>query len=51
MAKKNTFSDQAHDIFNDLPPKTIRIIKDRKVFIKETKIYYRGKALARSLSL
>ena len=48
--RKNTFGDQAHDIFNKLP-KTIGIIKDRKVFIKETKIYYRDKALARSLSL
>ena len=47
---KNTFGDQAHDIFNDLP-KAIRVIKDRKVFIKETKRYYRDKALARSLSL
>ena len=47
---KNTFGDQAHDVFNDLP-KAIRVIKDRKVFIKETKRYYRDKALARSLSL
>ena len=39
--EKNTFGDQAHDIFNNLP-KAIRVIKDRKVFIKET---------ARSLSL
>ena len=38
-----------YDIFNDLP-KTVRVIKDRKIFIKETKIYYRDKALARSLS-
>ena len=38
---KNSFGDQAHDVFNDLP-KAIRVIKDRKVFIKET---------ARSLSL
>ena len=48
--EKNTFGDQAHDIFNDLP-KAIRVIKDRKVFIEETKGYYRVKALARSLSL
>ena len=48
--EKNTFGDQAHDVFNVLP-KTIRVIKDRKVFIKETKRYYRDKALARSLSL
>ena len=47
---KNTFGGQAHDIFNDLP-KTIRVIKDRKVFIKENKRYYRDKTLARSLSL
>ena len=45
---KNSFGDQAHDVFNDLP-KAIRVIKDRNVFIKETKIYY--KALARSSSL
>ena len=36
--------------FNDLP-KAIRVIKDRKVFIKGTKRYYRNKSLARSLSL
>ena len=48
--KKNTFGDQAHDIFNDLR-KTIRVIKDRKVFIKESKRSYRDKPLARSLSL
>ena len=48
--EKNTFGDQAHDIFNDLP-KNIRVIKDRKVFIKETKRYYGDEALARSLSL
>ena len=36
---------EAHDIFNKLP-KTIKVIKDRKVFIKETKIYYRDKTLA-----
>ena len=50
VAKRNTFGDQAHDIFNDLP-KSIRVIKDRKVFIEETKRYYRDKTLARSLSL
>ena len=43
---KNIFGDQAH-VFHDFP-KAIRIIKDRNVFIKETKIYY--KALARSSS-
>ena len=43
---KNTFGDQAHDL-----PKVIRVIKDRKVFIKETKRYYRDKVLARPLSL
>ena len=48
--EKNTFGDQAHDIFNSLP-KTITVIKDRKVFIKKSKRYYRDKALARSLSL
>ena len=48
--KKNTFGDQAHDIFNDLR-KTISVIKDRKVFIKESKRSYRDKPLARSLSL
>ena len=47
---KSTFGDQAHNIFNDLP-KAIRIIKDRKVFITETKRYYRDRALARSLCL
>ena len=36
MAKKNTFSDQAHDIFNDLP-KTIRVIKDRKFLLRKLK--------------
>ena len=36
---KNKFGDQANDILNDLP-KAIRVIKDRKVFIKETKRYY-----------
>ena len=46
----NTFGDQAHDIFNDLP-KAIRVIKDRKVFIKETKRHYRDKGLVRPLSL
>ena len=50
MAKRNTFGDQEHDIFNDLP-KSIRVIKDRKVFIEETERYYRDKTLARSLSL
>ena len=48
--EKNTFGDQVHDILNDLP-KAIKVIKDRKVFTKETKRYYRDKALARSLSL
>ena len=48
--QKNTFGDQAHDIFNDLP-KAIRVNKDRKVFIKETERHYRDKALARSLSI
>ena len=43
MGGKNTFGAQAHDIFNNLP-KTIRVIKDRKVFIKETKRYYRDTA-------
>ena len=47
---KNTFGDRAQNIFNDLP-KAIRVTKDRKVFIKETKRYFRDKALARSLSL
>ena len=37
--EKNTFGDQAHDKFNDLQ-KTIRVTKDRKVFIKETKKHY-----------
>ena len=46
----NKFGDQAHDIFNDLP-KTMRVIKDREVFINEAKRYYRDRALARSLSL
>ena len=45
--EKNTFGDQAHDIFNDLP-KTTRVIKDVKAFIKETRRYYRDKALTRS---
>ena len=48
--RKNTFGDQAQDIFNDLP-KAIRVIKDGKVFIKKSKRYYRDKALARFLSL
>ena len=42
MANSNP---EAQDIFNKLP-KTIKVIKDRKVFIKETKIYYRDKTLA-----
>ena len=46
----NKFGDQAHDIFNDLP-KTMRVLKDREVFINEAKRYYRDRALARSLSL
>ena len=50
MVERGTFGDQAHDIFNDLPKK-IRVIKDRKVSIKETKRYYGDKTLARSLSL
>ena len=50
LGEKNTFGDKANDIFNDLP-KTIRVIKDGNCFIKETKRYYRDKALARSLSL
>ena len=37
--EKNTFGDQVHDIFKDLP-KTIRIIKDRTVLIREAKRYY-----------
>ena len=37
-SEKNTFRDQAHNIFNDLP-KPMRVIKDTKVFIKETKRY------------
>ena len=48
--EKNTFGDQTHDMFNDLP-KTLRVIKNRKVFIKETERHYRDKAFARSLSL
>ena len=48
--RNKQFGDQAHDIFNDLP-KTMRVIKDREVFINETKRYYRDRALARSLSL
>ena len=47
---KNTFGDRAQNIFNDLP-KAITVTKDRKVFIKETKRYFRDKPLARSLSL
>ena len=31
---KNTFDDQAHDIFKDLP-KAIRVIKDRKIIINK----------------
>ena len=42
MANSNP---EAHDIFNKLQ-KTIKVIKDREVFIKETKIYYRDKTLA-----
>ena len=49
-SEKTTFGDQAHDIFNDLP-KTIRVIKYRKVFIQEIQRYYRDKAPAKSLSL
>ena len=46
--EKNTFGGQAHDMFND-SSKTIRVIKNRKVFIKETKRYYRDIFLTRSL--
>ena len=48
--RRNTFGDQAQDIFNDLP-KATRVIKDEKVFIKKSKRYYRDKALARFFSL
>ena len=48
--EKNTFGHQAHDMFNDLP-KTLRVIKNRKVFIKETERHYKNKTFARSLSL
>ena len=48
--EKNTFGHQAHDMFNDLP-KTLRVIKNRKVFIKETERHYKGKTFSRSLSL
>ena len=48
--EKNTFGHQAHDMFNDLP-KTLRAIKNRKVFIKETERHYKDKTFARSLSL
>ena len=39
-SEKNTFEKHI--------PKTIRIIKDIKAFIKETRRYYRDKALTRS---
>ena len=33
---KNTFGDQAHDIFNDLP-KAIRVINDKKSLLRKLK--------------
>ena len=48
--EKNTFSDQVFTTFNDLP-KAIRIIDNKKVFYRESKKYYRDRALARTLSL
>ena len=47
--EKNTFSDQVFTTWNDLP-KAIRIIDNKKVFYRESKIY-KGRALARTLSL
>ena len=48
--EKNTFSDQVFTTFNDLP-KAIRIIDNKKVFYRESKKYYRDRALARTLFL
>ena len=48
--EKNTFSDQVFTTFNDLP-KAIRIIDKKKVFYRESKKYYRDRALARNLSV
>ena len=48
--EKNTFSDQVFTTFNDLP-KAIRIIDNKKVFYRESKKYYRGRAPPRTLSL
>ena len=36
---KNTFADQAHDIFNDLP-KAIRVIKDMYIFFTNVKAFF-----------
>ena len=48
--EQNTFSDQVLTTFNDLP-KAIRIIDNKKVFYRESKKYYRDRALARTLFL
>ena len=48
--EKNTFSDQIFATVNDLP-KPIRIIDNKKLFYRESKEYYRDRALARTLSL
>ena len=48
--EKNTFSDQVFTTFNDLP-KAIKIIDSKKVFYRESKKYYRDRALPSTLSL
>ena len=48
--EKNTFQQQANDVFNTLPVK-IRICENKKSFINKAKTFYKDKALARILSL
>ena len=48
--EKNVFSDQVFTTFSDLP-KAIRIIDNKTVFYRESKIYYIGRAVAITLSL
>ena len=48
--EKGTFNEQAYNVFNKLP-KAIREINNKTSFLRETKRYYRDKALARVLSL
>ena len=48
--EKITFSDQIFTTFNDLS-KPIRMIDNKKLFYRESKEYYKDRALTRTLSL